>query len=272
MGKKSRNDTDGAVKVLNRIIADYRNNPVDLLKIGDGGGEFRYLSAARPSYERTIRDVCGFFQQAHPPGKPVRVLEIGAYLGVVSLSLAELGFAMTAMDIPEYMANENLQARYSRQGVNTAVCNLAAGVLPFPDAVFDMVIMCETLEHLNFNPLPVLAEIRRVLRPGGGFYLSLPNLASLVNRVKLLTGRSIHNPISDFHRQLCPGSNMIVGLHWREYTRAEILELLELAGFSTSRHYFFTSTPSMLPARLLYHFFPQLRPNQTVFACRPAAS
>lgn len=257
-----------AGKVLERVVESYANDPVDLLKIGDGGGEFHYLTAARTSYERTIRDVCNLYPDMLLRGRACRVLEIGAYLGVVSLTLAELGFEVTAMDIPEFMANEKLQSRYSCGKVHTVAHNLADGKFSFPDANFDLVIMCETLEHLNFNPLPVFAEIRRILRPGGCLYLSLPNLASLVNRVKLLTGRSIHNPISDYHRQLCSDSNMIVGLHWREYTRAEVLELLDLTNFQTIRHYFFTSTMSMLPARMLYRLFPQLRTNQTVMACR----
>jgi len=47
---------------------------------------------------------------------------------------------------------------------------------------------------------------------------------------------------------------------------------LVLSGFEPVRHYFFTNTLSRLSARFLYRILPQLRPNQTVFSCRPAAS
>ena len=78
--------------------------------------------------------------------------------------------------------------------------------------------MCETLEHLNFNPLPVIQEIHRVLKRGGLFYCALPNIASRGNRLKLLEGKSIHNPIAEFlnscgpraiQPSVCTGANIL---------------------------------------------------------------
>lgn len=45
--------------------------------------------------------------------------------------------------------------------------------LPFADASFDTVVCCELLEHVR-NPLAVIAEIVRVLRPGGYLVASSP--------------------------------------------------------------------------------------------------
>lgn len=45
--------------------------------------------------------------------------------------------------------------------------------LPFPDAVFDSVVLDNVLEHLE-RPEPLLAEIRRVVRPGGIFLVGVP--------------------------------------------------------------------------------------------------
>lgn len=45
--------------------------------------------------------------------------------------------------------------------------------LPFPDASFDRVICSEVLEHVP-NPDQVLAEIARILKPGGYFAASVP--------------------------------------------------------------------------------------------------
>lgn len=46
-------------------------------------------------------------------------------------------------------------------------------VLPFPDNSFDAVVSFEVFEHV-FNIEEVLKEVRRVLRPGGIFLLSVP--------------------------------------------------------------------------------------------------
>ncbi len=252
---------------LDGVISGYQDYPIDLLGTGDGDGEYTYMVNARRSYQRTIADVVELFpERLSGSNEPVKILEIGAYLGVVSLTLSQLGFSVTACDIPEFMQNKQLQERYSRDGVSILSANLRDYKVPAPSEEFDLVIMCETLEHLNFNPVPVLLEINRVLKKTGGFYLSLPNLTSLVNRVKLLLGHSIHNPVSDFFAQFSDKGNMIVGLHWREYTAGEIQALLDKLGFIIEKQYFFTSNQASFPARLIYKFAPFLRQNQTVIA------
>ncbi len=45
--------------------------------------------------------------------------------------------------------------------------------LPFPDASFDAVLCSQVFEHV-FAPAEFLAEIRRVLRPGGRLLLTVP--------------------------------------------------------------------------------------------------
>ncbi|MHA6287101.1 class I SAM-dependent methyltransferase [Maricaulis sp. CAU 1757] len=45
--------------------------------------------------------------------------------------------------------------------------------LPFPDASFDRIICSEVLEHVD-DPDTVLAEIERLLKPGGRFAVSVP--------------------------------------------------------------------------------------------------
>lgn len=66
-----------------------------------------------------------------------------------------------------------------------------AEVLPFADATFDLVIASWLLEHLS-HPQAVLAEVARVLRPGGHFVTLTPNANHpilLANRVSQLAPR-----------------------------------------------------------------------------------
>ncbi|GAG13996.1 unnamed protein product, partial [marine sediment metagenome] len=48
---------------------------------------------------------------------------------------------------------------------------------PFPaaDATFDQVVAMEILEHLAVDPMFMLAEANRVLKPGGALLLTTPN-------------------------------------------------------------------------------------------------
>jgi SAM-dependent methyltransferase len=208
--------------VIDHVIAA----PPDLLGIRDEAGERLYLRTALPSYERTLRDV-----EALLGGRQAKLLEIGAFLGVVSFSLKARGHQVVATDIPEFAGRDSIREYYRAFGVEIAPVNLRHRRLPFADAVYDGVIMCETLEHLNFNPLPILLEINRVLKPGGFLYNSMPNGTRLIRRLRFLAGRPIHPPIEDFFVQLDPRENNIVGIHWREYSLAETCEMLTRLGF-----------------------------------------
>jgi methionine biosynthesis protein MetW len=69
-----------------------------------------------------------------------------------------------------------------------------AATLPFEDDSFDVAICIEVLEHL-FSPDGAVAEIRRVLRPGGRLICSTPNAAYWRLRANLLFG--VWNPLGD---------------------------------------------------------------------------
>ena len=65
--------------------------------------------------------------------------------------------------------------------------------LPYNDGEFDRALCLDVLEHLSFDEQPrALAELFRVLKPGGRLLVSVPNLAHLQSRVQfLLRGRLI---------------------------------------------------------------------------------
>jgi len=58
---------------------------------------------------------------------------------------------------------------------------------PFPNDVFDLVTSFGVLEHLNYFD-SFFQEAFRVLKAGGYILISIPNLASYVNRILLLFG------------------------------------------------------------------------------------
>jgi SAM-dependent methyltransferase len=182
------------------------------------------------------------------------VLEIGSFLGVLCFALRKVGFQVTAQDIPEFQNNPRLQERYRRAGIECVGANLKRRHFPYPDAHFDFVIMCETLEHLNFNPLPAIKEINRVMKPGGLLYLTVPNQLSAGNRLKLLRGETIQASVGQFYEQLDLSLNMIVGLHWREYSKADLFALLEPMGFAIRHHYFYQDDKRHRYKRLKFSF------------------
>ena len=51
---------------------------------------------------------------------------------------------------------------------------LPAGIIPYPDATFDIVFADNVMEHIE-HPDTVFHEIARVLKPGGRFFAKTPN-------------------------------------------------------------------------------------------------
>jgi SAM-dependent methyltransferase len=106
-----------------------------------------------------------------------RVLDAGCGEGVIVDEYAAR-LAITGVDA-------NYASARVRHGSVTA--------LPFEAGSFDRALCLDVLEHLQFEEQPrALAELFRVLRPGGELLVSVPNLAHLQSRVQfLLRGRLI---------------------------------------------------------------------------------
>jgi SAM-dependent methyltransferase len=99
---------------------------------------------------------------------------------------------------------------------------------PYQEAEFQGVLCLEVLEHLTADPMGMLWEINRVLRPGGWLVLTTPNIASTRAIEGLLSGHAPYH-FSQYYRD---GSRDL--RHNREYTPGEVAELLGLAGFEVT--------------------------------------
>ncbi|HEY1918961.1 MAG TPA: class I SAM-dependent methyltransferase [Streptosporangiaceae bacterium] len=78
--------------------------------------------------------------------------------------------------------------REVREQTDFVAVDFEAARLPAADGHFDLVVWNRELVTVK-NALPLLSEVRRILRPGGVLILAVPNLAALHNRLLLLAGR-----------------------------------------------------------------------------------
>jgi ubiquinone/menaquinone biosynthesis C-methylase UbiE len=151
-----------------------------------------------------------------------RVLYCGCGMGFFLLVMGSLRNArLTGLD-----TNAERLAWAEREGVQAELVLGDAHALPFEDGSFDKVLATEVLEHLA-DDQRALAELHRVLRPGGVLAISVPHARypfwwDPLNRVwTALGGRPIR-------------SGPIAGIwsnHVRLYEPAELEERVRGAGF-----------------------------------------
>ncbi|MEJ0053557.1 MAG: methyltransferase domain-containing protein [bacterium] len=103
----------------------------------------------------------------------LRVLDAGAGNGGIGIAFAKRGASVEGVDIEnELVAIARAEAETS--GSSAHFQFYEGRTLPFPDASFDAVLSVSVIEHVD-DPVRYLSEIRRVLKPGGVFYLAFPN-------------------------------------------------------------------------------------------------
>jgi 2-polyprenyl-6-hydroxyphenyl methylase/3-demethylubiquinone-9 3-methyltransferase len=99
-------------------------------------------------------------------GRQAEVLDIGCGAGFLSNHLAREGIAVTGLDASQ--ASIDVAARHDETGAVRYLLGDALH-LPFANESFDVVCAMDFLEHVE-DPAAVVAEVARVLKPGGVFF------------------------------------------------------------------------------------------------------
>jgi len=142
-----------------------------------------------------------------------RVLDIGCGTGTFATILKEryAGVDVTGLD-PDPKALARARQKAERASVAVRFEQGFADSLAYPAASFDAVFSSFMFHHLEgSNREKTLREVRRVLRPGGSFYL-----------LDFEVSQSGHGLFNLFHS----------GERMRDNTESRLLGLMEDAGFS----------------------------------------
>ena len=171
-----------------------------------------------------------------PPGGPHdRVLEMGAYFQVTPALKTQLGYGEVRAcyygPAGSFERKTVVSAQGERFECEVDLFDAERDRFPYPDEYFATVLCCELLEHLAEDPMHTLAEINRILRPGGRLVVTTPNITSLRALAGILQG---YHP-GFFPHYLKPAEGGAEETrHSREYAPREIQNLLAEAGFEVT--------------------------------------
>jgi SAM-dependent methyltransferase len=93
-----------------------------------------------------------------------------------------------------FLVGVDVDERISQHPLLTYRVKALGGALPFKDETFDLITANMVVEHLE-DPATFLADVRRVLRPGGRFLFHTPNYLYWLVFLASITPEAVKKPI-----------------------------------------------------------------------------
>ncbi len=167
--------------------------------------------------------------------QPIRKLLVtGCGTGVEAVILAQqLNAEVIGIDQPEFGTTLNLDPKFA--GIDTVTLQVGdAENLSFEDASFDFVCSFHSIKHFAHYKM-TLRELKRVLKPGGGYFIGTPNKHRLLayfgaKADKLTFGKKIRLNLTDYQHRLQRRFENELGAHAGFYAKELGAELTTLLG------------------------------------------
>ena len=205
-----------------------------------------------------IRDELGLLDGLVDLASHPRVIELGCGAAQLSRRLLERfeGAGVTALEVDERQHAKNLASPQARLTFVAA----GAQAIPFEAGRFDLALMLKSLHHVPLDLLDqALAEVHRVLRPGGLLYVSEPVFAGALNEVmRLFHDEQVVRAaaLAALHRAIASGAWEAVSetcfdvpVHYRDFAEFE----QRMIGVTYQNHRLDAATLAAVRARFEPH-------------------
>lgn len=180
--------------------------------------DYKWLS---PKFKRTQAIVKPMLKMLQEQGDNLKVLDVGCGDGVVSELIIQAGNEVWGID-----ENSEALKEAEKRGLKVFKGDIEKDFL-FQNASFDVVWCCRALEHI-FHTEHFLKKCHLILKPKGVLIITADNIASFVNRVRLLLGL--------YPLRVAPSENHPRYTdHVRCFTKTTFEDVLRKAGFKIEK-------------------------------------
>lgn len=168
-----------------------------------------------------------------------QALDLGCGPGRHAVALARLGYAVAATDVsPTALAH--CRAWLTTEGLTALLSEADMRALPFPRDVFDLVIAYNVIYHATrAGVAATLAEIARVLRPGGHLFVTFiatEDAKCADYRAKTAAGRGIELEPNTFRVPDDPDEDGDLPHHFVDEAEArDLLAAFDVLAFDARR-------------------------------------
>ena len=142
------------------------------------------------------------------------------------------------------------------KNINVKFYDISKSAFLREEEKFDIIIFSETMEHIPYDDVLLLKNLKNFINKRGYLLLTVPNIASFWNRIRLLSGKNILGTKEEIIKGVYGGYG-----HIREYTKSEVkmyiqksgLKIIFLTGFtgyggSSIKGRIFRTVHKMLPS------------------------
>ncbi len=234
----------GALRRLNTVLNErYRDSHAEVIEEREPSADFVAAGAALErilprseesgAYLAEHRDRLARTLELTPPAQSSgRALELGCYMQITPLLERMRGYREVRGAYFGLLGEREWKTiELDRRPFSCRIDHFDAerDVFPYEDGSFELVLVCELIEHMIADPMHLLLECRRVLEEGGRLIVTTPNASSLTSVWRALHGYDSPQIYSKYTAGARGRSGEAP--HVREYTAHELRAAVDAAGF-----------------------------------------
>ena len=193
-----------------------------------------------------------------PNGSTVLDVGCGNGLFLKKLSLLNKNLQLFGVEANQFLIDK---ARQNTPLAHMDLVDLNQGQLPFANDTFDSIFCLDVIEHL-VNPLDLLKEIKRVLKPSGHLILCTPDRFAFLADQRF--GKNF-GELLIFNLKKLLGKTFVDPGHIHEFDIFELKKILRQGGLLFVDHY---QSPWRFRVKLFLRLIPFIRHSSFIFVLK----